>query len=151
MARPTKLDEDLIAKLDEIADDQWSIKDACAAIGIGETTWRRWENSDSDDDLVAAFRRVAARVRSSSGEKLDQLAWGTLRGAMEDPGARVSDKVTAAAAALRLRTAHRVELTGRGGGPVESRTMDLDLSKLSTSELRTLHELTSKAERHEGA
>lgn len=132
--RPSKLNATLLAKLDAIADDQWSIRDACDQLDIGETTWRRWEADDSADDLAVEFRRLAARVRAGAGAKIDDLAWGALREVLENDGEWVegpdgereyvrgssdATKVAAAAAVLRLRTAHKVELTGAGGGPVE--------------------------------
>jgi hypothetical protein len=145
MARPTKLNAALLDKLEEIADDQWTIKAAADAIDIGESTWRRWEaDVANEDDLAVAFRALAARVRAGAGAKLDDLAWGAIREVLEDPNASRAEKVQAATNALRLRTAHRVELTGAGGGPI--RSAGPDLSKLSTKELRQLRELTAKAE-----
>lgn len=141
--RPTKLDDALLETLDAIADNQWSIKDACAAIGISEDTWRRWEVSAHDDDLHVRFRGMAARVRAGAGAKVDDLAWGVLREVLQDEKAPRADRMTAATNALRLRTAHRVELTGKDGGPIRTGP---DLSKLSDAELRTLRKLTAKAE-----
>lgn len=116
MARPTKLTPALLTKLESIADDGLTLKEACRGLGIDEKTWRRWEAVASDD---SPFRPLAARVRAGMGSATDDMAWGVLREVAEDVEARASDRLAAAQAILRLRTAHRVELTGVGGGPVE--------------------------------
>lgn len=119
MARPKKLTDELLTKLDEIAADGLTIKEVCTRIGISEDSWRRWELSDEKDELAERFRGLAARVRAGMGRATDDLAWGALREVLADASTRASDKIAAAATILRLRTAHRVELTGRDGGPVE--------------------------------
>jgi len=146
MARPSKLTDDLLDQLDVIADDAWSIREACAALSIGEATWRRWEVDTAPTSLGSRFQQLAARVRHASGTKADELAWGVLREVMEDVSARPADRIAAATAALRLRTAQRVELTGRNGIPMQPPTPSIDLSKLGRDELRTLLEITAKAE-----
>lgn len=118
MARPSKLTPALADQLETICDDQWSIKDACGTLGIDESTWRRWEASTAEDDLHVRFRTLATRVRASAGSKIDDLAWGTLRKVLEDPEVRASDLVAAASAILRLRTAHKVEVSGANGGAI---------------------------------
>jgi hypothetical protein len=115
MARPSKLTEDVLYKLDEIADDGLTLTEVCQHIGIGLTTWRSWEATQPED---SAFRGLAARVRAGMGSATDELAWGTLRQVMEDQSARPGDRVSAATAVLRLRTPHRVEHSGPNGGPV---------------------------------
>lgn len=143
--RPTKLTRELLDTLELIADDQWSIRDACMAIGIGETTWRRWEADPTPDPdpLLVEFRALAARVRVGSGDKIEGAAWGVLREVLEDDKAPRAERITAATNALRLRTAHRVEVSGPDGGPIP--TGKPDLSKLSEEELLELHRLTAKA------
>lgn len=143
--RPTKLSAALITKLEAIADDQWSIKDACNTLGIGETTWRRWEADPTPDPSpeLAAFRSLAARVRAGSGDKIEGAAWGVLREVLEDVEAPRGERITAATNALRLRTAHRVEVSGPDGGPIP--TARPDLSQLTDAELLELHRLTTKA------
>ena len=119
MPPASKLDAKMVAKLEAIADDGMTLKDLCSKLGIGIPTWRRWEASDSDDQHVVAFRPLAARVRAGMGSAIDDMAWGVLREVAEDPLSRPSDRLAAAQAILRLRTAHRVEVTGKDGGPLE--------------------------------
>jgi len=144
--RPTKLTPALLDKLDPIAADAWSIREACAAVGISEATWRRWEVSATADELHVRFREIAAVTRAASGAKVEELAWGVLRAVMEDDDARPADRVAAAGTTLRLRTPSRMELTGRDGVPVAAPPAH-DLSVLSLDELRTLHTLMAKVER----
>lgn len=130
MAAPTKLTKAMLEKLDEVADDGLTLKEVCAYLGIGTTTFYRWEAREEHEE----FRGMAARVRAGMGSATDDLAWGTLRAVLEAEGEWVegpdgkqvyvhgtttSEKVAAAQAILRLRTAHKVELTGKDGGPVE--------------------------------
>lgn len=116
--RPSKLTRTLLDKLEAVADDQWSIKAAATSLGVSETTWRRWEADPSDEALLVEFRTLAARVRNGAGAKIDDLAWGALRSVLEDPMSRPGDKITAATNALRLRTPHKVELSGKDGDPI---------------------------------
>lgn len=120
MSAHPKLTPQLLTKLDAIADDGLTIKEVCHHIGIAPRTWRNWEARTDSTDLLDSFRPMAARVRAGLGSATDELAWGVLREVAEDATARASDRVTAAQAILRLRTAHRVELSGRDGGPIET-------------------------------
>lgn len=144
MARPSKLTVALIAKLEPIAGNGWTLKQVCREIGIDDDTWRSWENREPGDDTHTRFLGLAARVRAGMGVAVNDLAWGTLREVIEDPDAPRADRIAAATNALRLQTAHRVELTGANGGPI--RSAGPDLSKLTDAELRQLRELTAKAE-----
>lgn len=141
--RPTKLSVNVLDQLEDIAGSVLTIKEACTKIGIDPATWYRWEANPNDTDELVRFRGLAARVRTGAGARTDELAWGVLRTEMENPEARPSDRIAAAQAALRLRTAHRVELTGADGGPI--RSAGPDLSKLSPVELRELKRITEKA------
>lgn len=118
MAAHTKLDEALIEKLDAVADEGLTIKEACRKIGIEPRTFRRWEALEGDEPLLVSFRPLAARVRAGMGSATDDLAWGVLREVAEDAKAKTTDRLAAATAILRLRTAHKVELTGKDGGAV---------------------------------
>jgi hypothetical protein len=62
VAAPTKLTPALLAKLDGIADDGLTLAEVCHQLGIGVTTWRRWEAEEANE----VFRAMAARVRASS-------------------------------------------------------------------------------------
>ncbi len=119
MAPASKLTAVLVAKLDAVADDGLTIKEVCSAIGIEPRTFRRWEALEGDAPLLVSFRPLAARVRAGMGSATDDMAWGVLREVAEDGEARTADRLAAATAILRLRTAHKVELTGKDGGAVE--------------------------------
>lgn len=108
MAAPSKLDAALLAKLDQIADEGLTLAEVCNKLGIGITTWRRWEANESNVE----FRSMAARVRAGMGSATDDLAWGVLREVAEDTTCRPSDRLAAAQAILRLRTAHKIEVSG---------------------------------------
>jgi len=160
MARPSKLTAALLDTLEPIAQDAWSVREACAAIGVTEGTWRRWETSANGDELHVRFRELAERTRAASGLKVDELAWGVLRRVMEDESARDADRIAAAATALRLRNAQRVELTGRDGQPLEAAAdhaatararLKAGLDRLAPDELRELHSLTVKMESGDAA
>lgn len=110
--RPTKLTKALVAKLQTIADDGLALNEACRKLGISTEAWRRWENNGRDDELHTLFRGLAARVRAGMGSATDDMAWGVLREVAEDPLARPSDRLAAAQAILRLRSTHKVELSG---------------------------------------
>jgi len=119
MAAPSKLDDALVANLDGIADDGLTIKEVCKAIGIEPRTFRNWEaRGATGEEPYDSFLPLAARVRAGMGSATDDMAWGVLREVAEDPQARASDRLAAATAILRLRTAHRVELTGKDGAPL---------------------------------
>lgn len=116
--RPSKLTPELLEQLEAIADDCWSIRDACERLDISERTWRHWA-AGGGGELVSAFLPLAARVRAGASEKTDELAWGALRRVLQDDTASHRDLIAAAGTVLRLRTAQRVELTGHAGGPVQ--------------------------------
>ncbi len=141
--RPTKLTPALLKKLEEVAGNGWTLKEVCYHIGISDDTWRSWENRESDTENHERFLVLATRVRAGMGAAIDDLAWGVLREAMDDPSVKAGDRITAATNALRLRTAHRVEVSGPDGGPIPG--VAPDLSRLSASELAQLHALTRKA------
>lgn len=120
MAAPSKLNAALIKKFEAIVDDGLTLKELVGKLGVSDTAFRGWENREPDGSEVhASFVRLAARARAGMGSATDDMAWGVLREVAEDPLARASDRLAAAQAILRLRTAHKVELTGRDGGPVE--------------------------------
>lgn len=120
MAAPSKLDAELLAKFEAVVDEGLTLKELVVKLGISDNTFRGWENRDPDGtDEHAAFIRLAARARAGMGSATDDMAWGVLRQVAENPAARDSDRLAAAQAILRLRTAHRVEVTGKDGGPVD--------------------------------
>lgn len=120
MGAPSKLDAALIAKFEAVVDEGLTLKELVRKIGISDNTFRGYENREPDGtDEHAAFLRLAARARAGMGSATDDMAWGVLREVAECSEAKVSDRLAAATAILRLRTAHKVELTGKNGGPVE--------------------------------
>lgn len=133
MAAPSKLTTALCDKLDTVADKGWTLKEICRHLSISDDAWRNWENREPDGELHERFIGMAARVRAGQGSATDDLAWGVLREVAEDIEARHSDRLAAATAILRLRTAHRVELTGKDGGAVvfDSKAALVDLLKRS--------------------
>lgn len=142
--RPSKLTEELLAQLAEAAGSDATIKETCAMVGISQAAWYLWESRGGDDPLINRFVELAAQVRAGAGKRIDDRAWGVLGEVMADETARPSDRIAAASNALRLRTAHRVELSGPGGGPIQAGPT-LDLSRLDLEERRQLLELAQKA------
>lgn len=110
-ARP-KLTKALLKKLESVADDGLTIKEVCAEIGIAPRTWRNWESRAAEGGLLDSFMPLAARVRAGMGSATDDMAWGVLKEVAEDPLARPSDRLAAAQAILRLRSTHKVEISG---------------------------------------
>ena len=120
MAAPSKLTTALLGKLDDIADEGLTLKELVKKIGISDNTFRGYENREPDgSEEHAEFLRLAARARAGMGSATDDMAWGVLREVAEDCEAKTTDRLAAATAILRLRTAHKVELTGKDGGAVE--------------------------------
>lgn len=148
MSAHPKLTTELLAKLDKIADDGLTIKEVCSHIGISPRTWRNWEANTNSTELLDSFRPLAARVRAGMGTATDDLAWGVLREVADNTEARDSDRINAALAILRLRTAHRIEVTGRNGGHIQIGPA-IDLNQLTADEIEILMRLTEKAQSKE--
>lgn len=144
MARPTKLTATLLDKLEAIADDGRSLKSVCAHIDIETDTFRSWESLPDDHPNVARFHGLAARVRARANAGMLDKCDGVIVTALDDPDVKPAEKAALAIQYKRLVGPQRVELSGPDGGPI--RSAGPDLSKLSAAELRTLRELTSKAE-----
>lgn len=115
MARPSKLTTALIAKLDEIADEGRSLKQVCTHLGITENTFRAWEASSGNDAFLSAAARVRARANEGMLDKCD----GVIAAAFDDPDMRPGEKAALAIQYKRLVGSHKIELTGKDGGPVE--------------------------------
>ena len=149
--RPLKLTNRLLTELNEIADDAWSINDACAYLGIHNTTWQAWRTQGNTDretgnhaTVYARFSILAARV---GAPKRRRVAWSKLRQVLEgDIKAEPHTVVSAALGLLRLDVALRSEVTGLDGAPLNP-DRGLDLSRLSDEQLVQLHALTALAER----
>ncbi len=115
MAPKTKLTKALLTTLESIADEGLTLKEVCKQLDIDVKTWRKWEATQAHD----AFVPLAVRVRAGMGSATDDMAWGVLREVAEDSEARSADRLAAATAILRLRTAHKIELTGKDGGAID--------------------------------
>ncbi len=126
--RPSGLTEDLIQELEEKAASYWSINDACAMLGITDTTWRKWrkrgnaeieEWGEQEEECLTAharFARLAARV---GAPRRRTICAGVLQTIIMDKDAKDSDRLQAALGLLRLDHTAKLEVTGADGGALE--------------------------------
>lgn len=160
--RPTKLTEDLSARIVQYIRTGQYVETACAAVGLNKDTYYAWLRR------AAAYReerRLGARKRQ--GEEIYLLFSDAVERGLAEAEMRDVNIIGAAsasqwqAAAWRLERRHpqrwgrveRVQLSGPDGAPIATQDVPvdplsrLDPSKLSDEQLSWLDELLEQARR----
>lgn len=85
MARPLKLNAKLREKVCDLLRKGKSIGNIRRALGIAETTWKRWMDLGSKPESKAIYRRFRSEVDAAKEAPLDDIEECVMRGAKEDP------------------------------------------------------------------
>lgn len=138
MARPTRLTRDLVARFRTIAEYSATAEDAAAELGIGRSTLHRYVADGKEakaGTLARQFRDIYMDSRIVQKNRLMSVLFQKA----------CAGDVSAAKFILQAvhKMSTRVELTGAGGGPIQ--TTGMDLSKLSDEQLEQLHAIAETA------
>lgn len=145
MARPTKLDPERQERIVDAIRAGSYAEPACRAAGIAESTFYRWlQRGEAEDRGIYADFVQAVRCAEAEAEVH----------AIELVRAQMPEDWRAAIAFLERRFPSRwrrqtsAEISGPGGGPIETRTKStVDLSALTDEDLRVLEEIHARASR----
>lgn len=140
MGRPTKLTPQTTERIVQAIKAGNYAEPACRSAGISPSSYYRWlERGEHEPDGI--YHDFAAAIRQAEADA-EVHAVALLRRAMPNDW-------RAALAYLERRYPNRwrrhttTELSGPGGGPIQTETVDL--SRLSTDELEQLHALYARA------
>lgn len=128
MGRPTKRTDAARKAIIEAVEKGASDRAAYGAAGISESTFYDWVRDD------AGFSEALTHARARAVKKAEEMVFGDnpLTWLQRGPGRKFAsvDEAWSATAQVEVTTTQK----------------PADLSKLTAKELRTLHELTAKAE-----
>lgn len=145
MARPTKLDPARRERIVEAIRTGCYAETACRAAGISESTYYRWLQRGEAEHagIYAEFVRVVREAEAEAELHAVALVWEQMP---EDWRAAIAFLERRFPTRWRRRTS--AEISGPGGGPIETRAKStLDLSLLTDQDLQTLEDIHARASR----
>lgn len=145
MARPTKLTDKVKDRIIQSIRAGNHVEPACRSAGIAPSTYYSWlaRGEREPEGIYGAFTEELRLAEA----KAEVHAVALLRRAMPDDW-RAALAYLERRHPERWRRRQTTELTGKGGGPIQTdQRPPLDLTKLTDDELQILEELHERASR----